>query len=275
MRGIIHHNPERATPTKATGRPRLRVKSSNRSRKGEIQGSKRGDFTSLRGDSGEVGGRIRHPFGVGFSVSKERRADHKHRPHQHLNAPPNISAVSNTILRTLRARDRSYAAPCSTLLRVSESLREDTASNPLDPPHSTLPTLGRSCRLCAGRGRFVCWSCVVRASVMCWLRVGHVSICTAKRTFKNITTRQFTNTYAKTIPSNHHPTQLRAKKASLCGLFLPVSRPPIAPTPIPQSSLLRASAPPRENPSSPPYPSTGGLQFHPRTFTRIPAQFFC
>ncbi len=92
---------------------------------GAIRGSKRGDLTSVWGDSREVGGPLRYRFGVAFLTRIKFPVDHKHRPNQHLSSAPIITTLPNTILRTLRTPDSSNPAPLSPLLRDSAPPREN------------------------------------------------------------------------------------------------------------------------------------------------------
>ncbi len=139
-------------------------------RKRAIAGSKRGGSTSLWGDSGEVGGLLRHRFRAGLSTAKKHPAHHKHRPHQYLTFPPTIPTRPNTNL----------CAPTRA------------KSHPPRPPHFPPPFCilhflhSEICMLphrrsCVGYGPVMCWLCVGHVSVMRWLCVGYVSICTAKR----------------------------------------------------------------------------------------------
>ncbi len=81
---------------------------------GEIRGSKRGGSTSVRGDSGEVGGPLRYRFGVGFLTRKKLPIKHKYRPHQHLNFLPTISRSPNTIFaRISTPKTGLYSAFCT------------------------------------------------------------------------------------------------------------------------------------------------------------------
>ncbi len=108
------------------------------SRKGAIRGSNWGDFTSLWGDSREVGGPLRYRFRVAFLTTNNLPVDRKHQPDQHLNSPPTISSSPNTILRTDRT-PITTTPHLSPLLHASAPLRENPSSSPssLFPPSLT------------------------------------------------------------------------------------------------------------------------------------------
>ncbi len=133
---------------------------------GAIRGSKRVDFTSVRGDSGEVGGPLRYRFGGGFLTGKNLPLKHKHRPHQHLKFLPTISSLPNTFILMERQRVKDPAKAAATPLRQPQiSFHHSAVCTPKSALNGLVVCVSLLCR-----------SCAVSASLHGRLCVGHVLV---------------------------------------------------------------------------------------------------
>ncbi len=142
---------------------------------GAIQGSKRGGSTSVWGDSREVGGPLRYRFRVAFPTRINRLLEHKHRPHQHLNSPPIISAGPITFFaRTCAPKNRIPSVP---LLLPSIALVPSCPRASMPVPPFQCPKMSRNVPIQTTHSNFLLPSQPTIGhwdSVRCWPPVlGH------------------------------------------------------------------------------------------------------